>query len=58
MNPRERISVPKEILDLAQQRREAKLAKDYAKADALRQQLTDAGWEMREGKDDYSVRPL
>jgi len=50
--------IPANISALAKARREAKLAKDYAKADALRQQLTDAGWEMREGKDEYSISPL
>lgn len=49
---------PEHITALAQERREAKLAKDFAKADALRTQLTEAGWEMREGKDEYTLSPL
>lgn len=40
--------VPVHIAALAQERWEAKRAKDFAKADALRTQLTEAGWEMRE----------
>lgn len=52
------IVIPAEIAKLAEQRRVAKLAKDYALADSLRDQLKDAGWEMREGKDDYIVAPL
>ena len=50
--------VPKHIVALAQQRRDAKLAKDFTTADSVRQQLTDAGWKMNEGKDDYTLEPL
>ncbi len=52
------IVIPQNIQQLAQQRRQAKLAKDFSKADALRADLAAAGWEMREGKDDYTVAPL
>jgi cysteinyl-tRNA synthetase len=38
--------VPDEIQLLASQRREAKQAKDFAKADALRKEIESAGWKL------------
>lgn len=54
----ELIDIPVNIAVMAKERWEAKQAKDYAKADQLRADLAAAGWEMREGKDDYIVAPL
>lgn len=54
----EQVEAPADIQTLAKQRWDAKQAKDFATADALRQQLTDAGWEMRESKDEYTLNPL
>lgn len=53
--PEETIEVPQDIQDLAEQRRQAKLNKDYSTADQVKQQLTDAGWEVKDGKDGYEV---
>ena len=36
----------------------AKQAKDFATADALRQDLAAAGWSMLDRKDGYSLEPL
>ena len=49
------IEVPTEIKKLAAQRRQAKLDKDYDLADQLRNQLSELGWEMKDGKAEYSV---
>jgi len=50
--------IPAEISALAANRWAAKLAKDFAGADALRKELTAAGWNMKDAKDGYSLEPL
>jgi cysteinyl-tRNA synthetase len=47
--------VPTHIQALAEQRRQAKLAKDYATADTLRSQLHTAGREMLDTKENYKL---
>ena len=51
-------SVPAEITALADKRWAAKAAKDFAAADALRKELTAAGWSMLDGKDGYKLEPI
>jgi cysteinyl-tRNA synthetase len=53
-----RIEVPAEIKALAEKRWAAKQAKDFAAADALRQELAAAGWSMLDAKDSYKLEPL
>jgi cysteinyl-tRNA synthetase len=48
---------PAEIKTLAEKRWAAKTAKDFAAADALRKELTAAGWNMLDRKDGYSLEP-
>jgi cysteinyl-tRNA synthetase len=50
--------VPPAITALAAQRWAAKQAKDFATADALRKELTAAGWSMLDSKTDYKLEPL
>jgi cysteinyl-tRNA synthetase len=50
--------VPTAITDLADRRWAAKQAKDWAGADALRKELTAAGWNMLDGKDGYKLEPV
>ncbi len=50
--------VPAAITALAAQRWAAKQAKDFATADALRKELTAAGWSMLDSKTDYKLEPL
>jgi cysteinyl-tRNA synthetase len=50
--------VPAAITILAEKRWAAKAAKDWAGADALRKELTAAGWSMKDAKDGYSLEPL
>lgn len=52
------VEVPAEITALADKRWAAKQAKDWAGADALRKELTAAGWSMLDGKDGYKLEPL
>jgi len=49
---------PADIRALAEKRWAAKQAKDFAAADALRKDLTAAGWSMLDRKDGYSLEPL
>lgn len=41
-------SVPEEILELAEQRQQARKAKDFAKADELRDKIAELGYEMKD----------
>ncbi len=49
---------PAEITAIAEKRWAAKQAKDFAAADALRKDLTAAGWNMLDRKDGYSLEPV
>jgi len=53
-----RVSLPVVITALAAKRWAARQAKDFAGADALRKELTAAGWSMLDGKDGYKLEPL
>jgi cysteinyl-tRNA synthetase len=50
--------IPPAITALADKRWAAKQAKDWAGADALRKELTAAGWSMLDGKDGYKLEPV
>ncbi len=52
------IDIPAAVTALAEKRWAAKQAKDWAAADALRAELTAAGWSMLDRKDGYSLEPL
>ncbi|MDB6080467.1 MAG: cyss: cysteine--trna ligase, partial [Akkermansiaceae bacterium] len=47
--------VPAEIRALAEERWAVRSAKDWAQADAMRQQLAELGWIMKDGKDGYDL---
>ncbi len=49
--------IPPAIAAVAEKRWAAKLAKDFAAADALRKELAAAGWSMLDRKDGYSLEP-
>ncbi|MCX6510129.1 MAG: cysteine--tRNA ligase [Actinobacteria bacterium] len=49
--------VPAEILERAKARDEAREAKDWAAADAIRDELTAAGWLVEDTADGTQVRP-
>ena len=51
------VDVPAEIQALAQQRWDAKQARDWAAADALRKQLEEAGWIIKDSKEGFTVLP-
>ena len=48
-------TAPADIIALADKRAAAKANKDWATADALRQQIDAAGWTVLDGKDGYKI---
>lgn len=48
---KEREEIPAEIVKLAEQRAQARAAKDFHKSDELRDQIAALGWEVRDTKD-------
>jgi cysteinyl-tRNA synthetase len=47
--------VPAEIVALAEERREARAAKDYQRSDELRDRLSEMGWSIKDGPDGYRL---
>lgn len=54
----DKVEAPTAVTALAEKRWAAKQAKDFTAADALRAELTAAGWSMLDRKDGYSLEPL
>jgi cysteinyl-tRNA synthetase len=54
---REGFEVPEAVQALVRERDEARQAKDYARSDAIRDQLTAMGWEVMDSPDGAKVRP-
>ena len=50
--------VPSEILDLAHQRRSAREARDFTRADELRAEIEAGGWTVVDHGVDFDLRPL
>ncbi len=48
---------PRVIRDLAEQRQQARKARDFDRADELRQEIESLGWEVRDAGDDYTLVP-
>lgn len=48
-------TVPDKILQLAEERLAAKTAKDWQKADALRDQIAAQGWQVKDSKHGYDL---
>ena len=53
-----RAAVPEEVTALIKKRAEAKAAKDWASADAIRAELTAMGWSVRDTKDGAVVEKI
>ncbi|MBC8188889.1 MAG: cysteine--tRNA ligase, partial [Puniceicoccaceae bacterium] len=49
------IDAPDEVVALAQARWDAKQAKDWGKADQLRDALLAQGWVIKDGKDGFEL---
>src|SRR5712691_3097585 len=48
---------PDEVRDLAVRRADARAAKDFATADALRARIADSGWSVVDGPDGWRLEP-
>jgi cysteinyl-tRNA synthetase len=51
------VEVPVDIEALAEERWQARLAKNWAKSDELRNQLAEYGWTVKDGKDGFELTP-
>jgi cysteinyl-tRNA synthetase len=49
--------VPADVVALVAARNEARLARDFARADDLRRDLAERGWDVVDGPDGSTVRP-
>ena len=52
----EKVEAPEDVIALCEKRLEAKRAKDYATADALRAEIAAKGFEVIDSKDGYSLK--
>ena len=51
-------AVPQEVLDLVEQRKAARKAKDFAEADRLRDAIAALGWSVRETRQGVEIKKL
>ncbi len=56
--PRPTLTIPDTVAALAALRWQARNDKNWAEADRLRVELGAIGWQMKDGKDSYTVEPL
>lgn len=56
--PKKYNDAPPLVTQLAQERWEAKLTKQWTEADELRKKITTLGWTIKDLKDGYEVHPL
>ncbi|OQA36849.1 MAG: Cysteine--tRNA ligase [Parcubacteria group bacterium ADurb.Bin326] len=49
---------PEQIKKLAEERWQARQNKDWSESDRLRDEITNFGWQMEDGKDDYKLKKL
>ena len=54
---KEQLAIPDDVKQLAQQRWEAKQARNFTEADALRAEIAAAGWVMKDRKDGWDLEP-
>jgi len=50
-------AIPPEIVAMAEERRAARAARDFARADALRAAITERGFEVRDAPDGFKIVP-
>jgi hypothetical protein len=53
----DRSGAPPEVVDAARRRSEARAARDWAAADALREQIEEAGWRVLDSGTDFRLEP-
>lgn len=52
------VEIPQEIKNLADARWQARLAKNWAESDRVRDELAQLGWQMEDGQTDYRLKKL
>ena len=50
--------VPEEIREIAEERWQARQAKDWARSDELRDRLASLGWAVKDGREGYELKPV
>ena len=48
---------PAAVVELAEQRRQARAERDFAESDRLRDEIRARGWEVRDTPDGYALTP-
>ncbi len=49
---------PADVIALAEQRKQAKLSKDFEKADTLRKQIEEKGYKIEDAKGEYTLKKI
>jgi cysteinyl-tRNA synthetase len=52
------VEIPKEVIELAQLRKQAKIQKEYEKADAFRKQIEEKGYRIEDAKGEYTLKKI
>ncbi len=55
---KQKVDIPQEVKELAEQRANAKAEKNYALADELRAKITSLGYAVKDSKDGYTIEKL
>lgn len=53
-----KVKIPEEVIRLADERKQAKLQKEYTKADELRKQIEEKGYKIEDAKGEYTLKKL
>ena len=51
-------AIPENVLAIAEERKAARAAKDWAKSDELREKLAGLGYQVKDKKDGYELSKL
>ena len=54
----DKISIPKQINQLAEQRMQARKNKDWKSSDELRKEIQNQGWEIQDTKESYDLKKI
>lgn len=58
MREEKSIEIPDEVIDLAEQRKKAKQAKEFEKADSFRKQIEEKGYKVEDTKGEYTLKKI